>query len=122
VRPEGFCQLKISVAPSGIEPATLRWFVAQCLNHYATAYPRNAVVFKITCMRIDVSGVTVTQFGPRGYIATDQILVMGCPFVLFIETNSIIQYTVTSDYLGYKATGLACDEAHTINARTHIRA
>ena len=26
------------MTPSGIEPATCQ-FVAQCLNHYATAYP-----------------------------------------------------------------------------------
>jgi hypothetical protein len=38
VRPEGLCQWKNPMTPSGIDPSTLR-FVAQCLNHCATACP-----------------------------------------------------------------------------------
>jgi hypothetical protein len=46
VRPEGLCQWRILMTPSGNEPATFQ-LVAQCLNHLRRRVPRaKCIVYK----------------------------------------------------------------------------
>jgi len=41
---EGLCQWKVPMTPAGMEPVTF-WFVAQHLNHCATAVPRKSCIW-----------------------------------------------------------------------------
>ena len=109
VRSEGLCQWKIPVTPSGIKPATFR-FVAQHLNHCATAVPMQGIYKYITavhhvCMVYDVAvilcySIRFTQcYFPRQTVRT-RTLALSAVCVCAVPSMAVACSSLTSCYPG----------------------
>jgi hypothetical protein len=61
VRLERLCPWKIPIIPSGINPATIR-FIAQCLNHCATACPQYISTFNFFHFTFNVNECNITSY------------------------------------------------------------
>jgi hypothetical protein len=59
---EGLCQWENPVTPSGIKPVTF-WFVAPCLNHYATVCPMAVSTIHNLCTRYWTVLISFTYSG-----------------------------------------------------------
>ena len=79
VRPEGLCQWKIPMIPSGIDPATFRR-VAQCLNRLRHRVPQmhmyNWIFVLFTKYLLHVSALTSPSSGTNLIISQNHLLIV----------------------------------------------
>jgi hypothetical protein len=110
VQSEVFMSMKNSMTPSGIEPATF-WFVAQYLNHCATAVP--LMGYKA---HISVRLIYLLSFPTCRTELTQRVTFLNCPSQHW-GTSSFLFNECQGSFVGVKQQAHGDDHSPTSHAR-----